>query len=194
MVFSSGFYILSLFGLIFSILVIVSLNPVYSILFLVLSFLCFSILLLLLGLEFIPILLIIIYIGAISILFLFVIMMLDIKIIQKNKDFKKFSPFLFYLIILFTIFSNENINLITCNLHSFYGYWFNCIDNITNIEFLGIILFSHYYIFILLCGIILLLALIGSVVLTLKFDLNTNYQTTSKQIARDLNLAVFFIK
>lgn len=122
MVFSSGFYILSLFGLIFSILVIVSLNPVYSILFLVLSFLCFSILLLLLGLEFIPILLIIIYIGAISILFLFVIMMLDIKIIQKNKDFKKFSPFLFYLIILFTIFSNENINLITCNLHSFYGY------------------------------------------------------------------------
>jgi NADH-quinone oxidoreductase subunit J len=189
------FYSICLAGLIFAILVIVSINPVHSVLFLVLSFFNFSIILFLLGLEFIPILLIIIYVGAIAILFLFVVMMLDIKLSHKNKDIVKFLPFLYFC--SFCIFILEIVTTKFMYLNDFtliYGTWFNSIDSNTNIDILGKVLFIDYYLYVLLSGVILLLALIGSVVLTLKFNISTNYQTISKQISRDLNLAVFFIK
>jgi len=188
------FYSICLAGLIFAILVIVSVNPVHSVLFLVLSFFNFSIILFLLGLEFIPILLIIIYVGAIAILFLFVVMMLDIKISHKNKNITKFVPFLY-----FSSFCAFILEIMTNYIYFndptlIYGFWFNSIDNNTNVDILGKVLFVDYYLYVLLSGVILLLALIGSIVLTLKFDVSTNYQTINKQISRDLNLAVFFIK
>jgi NADH-quinone oxidoreductase subunit J len=189
------FYSICLAGLVFAVLVIVSVNPVHSVLFLVLSFFNFSIILFLLGVEFVPILLIIIYVGAIAILFLFVVMMLDIKLSHKNKDIIKFLPFLYFsslCIFILEIITTKFVHLNDPTL--IYGTWFNSIDNNTNIDIFGKILFVDYYLYVLLSGIILLLALIGSVVLTLKFDVNTNYQTISKQISRDLNLAVFFIK
>jgi NADH-quinone oxidoreductase subunit J len=189
------FYSICLAGLVFAILVIVSVNPVHSVLFLVLSFFNFSIVLFLLGLEFIPILLIIIYVGAIAILFLFVVMMLDIKLSHKNKDVIKFLPFLYFSslsVFILEVVTTKFIHLNDPTL--IYGTWFNSIDNNTNIDILGKVLFVDYYLYVLLSGIILLLALIGSVVLTLKFDVSANYQTISKQISRDLNLAVFFIK
>ena len=87
------FFIFSFIGLVSAFSVISSVNPVHSVLFLVLSFLCFSGLLFLLGLEFIPIILVIIYVGAVAVLFLFVVMMLDIKIAARNNDLGKFTPF-----------------------------------------------------------------------------------------------------
>jgi NADH-quinone oxidoreductase subunit J len=189
------FYSICVAGLIFAVLVIVSVNPVHSVLFLVLTFFNFSIILFLLGLEFIPILLIIIYVGAIAILFLFVVMMLDIKLSHKNKNIIKFLPFLYFssfCILILEIITTKVIHLNNPTL--IYGTWFKFIDNNTNIDILGKVLFVDYYLYVLLSGIVLLLALIGSVTLTLKFDISANYQTISKQISRDLNLAVFFIK
>jgi NADH-quinone oxidoreductase subunit J len=87
------FYFFSFFGLISSFFVVASINPVYSVLFLVSTFICFSCLIFSLGLDFIPIILIIVYVGAVAILFLFVVMMLDIKIAMKNNDINKFAPF-----------------------------------------------------------------------------------------------------
>jgi NADH-quinone oxidoreductase subunit J len=197
MLLSVIFFILFFFGLISALLVIVSVNPVNSIFFLGFSFLIFSILLFLLGLEFIPIIFIIVYVGAITVLFLFIIMMLDIKIAHKNNDFYKFLPILTLFLIAVFVTLNQKLNLIflsLLNFDNFYGNWFICINNIDNIEFLGAVFFIDYYIYILLSGIILLLSLIGSITLTLQFDKNLNYQIINKQIARDLNLAVFFIK
>lgn len=191
------FYIISFAGLLSALLVIVSVNPVHNVLFLALCFFLFSVILLLLGVEFIPILFIIIYIGAIAVLFLFVVMMLDIKLAHKNNDFVKFLPiFILSIFIVYLFF----IGFFTKDILSFndfnliHGNWLNCIDNNTNIEILGKILFIDYYLYVLLSGIVLLLSLIGSIVLTLKFDSKTNYQIISEQISRDLNLAVFFIK
>ena len=191
------FYIISFAGLLSALLVIVSVNPVHKVLFLALCFFFFSVILLLLGVEFIPILFIIIYIGAIAVLFLFVVMMLDIKLAHKNNDFVKFLPiFILSIFIVYLFF----IGFFTKDILSFndfnliHGNWLNCIDNNTNIEILGKILFIDYYLYVLLSGIVLLLSLIGSIVLTLKFDSKTNYQIISEQISRDLNLAVFFIK
>jgi len=98
--------IFSTVGLISAFSVISSVNPVHSVLFLVVSFLCFSGLLFLLGLEFIPIILIIIYVGAVAVLFLFVVMMLDIKIATRNNDLTKFTPFA-YVCFFFMILVSQ---------------------------------------------------------------------------------------
>jgi NADH-quinone oxidoreductase subunit J len=188
------FYSVCLAGLVSAILVVISVNPVHSILFLVLSFFNFSVIIFLIGLEFIPILLIIIYVGAIAILFLFVVMMLDIKVSHKNKSITKFEPFLYFSSFCFFILEITTNYVYLNNYTLIYGTWFNFIDKNTNINILGKALFVDYYLYVLLSGVILLLTLIGAIVLTLKFNVSTNYQTISKQISRDLNLAVFFIK
>jgi NADH-quinone oxidoreductase subunit J len=193
------FFIFSFIGLISAFSVISSVNPVYSVLFLVLSFLCFSGLLFLLGLEFIPIILIIIYVGAVAVLFLFVVMMLDIKIASKNNDIAKFTPFVgFFLIVLFSVSQLvEFSGLIHDNFldqECAYGAWFTIFDNTDSVQLLGRVLFVDYYVYLLLAGIVLLLALVGAVVLTLKFDNTLNYQIISRQMARDANSAVFFIR
>jgi NADH-quinone oxidoreductase subunit J len=193
------FFIFSFIGLISAFSVISSVNPVYSVLFLVLSFLCFSGLLFLLGLEFIPIILIIIYVGAVAVLFLFVVMMLDIKIASKNNDIAKFTPFVgFFLIVLFSVSQLvEFSGLIHDNFldqEYAYGAWFTIFDNTDSVQLLGRVLFVDYYVYLLLAGIVLLLALVGAVVLTLKFDNTLNYQIISRQMARDANSAVFFIR
>ena len=193
------FFIFSFIGLVSAFSVISSVNPVYSVLFLVLSFLCFSGLLFLLGLEFIPIILVIIYVGAVAVLFLFVVMMLDIKIAARNNDIAKFTPFVgFFFFVIFSasqlvefpglIFNNFLDPDIT------YGAWFSIFDNVDSVQLLGRVLFVDYYIYLLLAGIVLLLSLIGAVVLTLKFDNTLHYQIISRQMARDANSAVFFIR
>jgi len=193
------FFIFSFIGLISAFSVISSVNPVYSVLFLVLSFLCFSGLLFLLGLEFIPIILIIIYVGAVAVLFLFVVMMLDIKIASRNNDLAKFTPFVgFFLVVLFSAsqlvefpgFIYENFLDSEC----VYGSWFTIFDNTDSVQLLGRVLFIDYYVYLLLAGIVLLLSLVGAVVLTLKFDNSLNYQIISRQMARDANSAVFFVR
>ena len=87
-------------------------NPVHSVLFLILSFIASSALLFFLEVEFIPFIFIVVYVGAIAVLFLFVVMMLDIKITTVNKDLLKYFPIgsligLFFLIeILHTLYKD----------------------------------------------------------------------------------------
>ena len=168
-------------------------------LFLVLSFLCFSGLLFLLGLEFIPIILVIIYVGAVAVLFLFVVMMLDIKIAARNNDLGKFTPFVgFFFLVIFS--ASQLVEFPGLIFNTFldpecaYGAWFSIFDNVDSVQLLGRVLFIDYYLYLLLAGIVLLLSLIGAVVLTLKFDNTLHYQIISRQMARDANSAVFFIR
>jgi NADH-quinone oxidoreductase subunit J len=193
------FFVFSFIGLVSAFSVISSVNPVYSVLFLTLSFLCFSGLLFLLGLEFIPIILIIIYVGAVAVLFLFVVMMLDIKISLRNNDLAKFTPFVgFFLFVIFL--ASQLVEFPGAVANSFaepdfaYGTWFTIFDNNDSVQLLGQVLFIDYYLYLLLAGIVLLLALVGAVVLTLKFDNSLHYQIISRQMARDANSAVFFIR
>jgi NADH-quinone oxidoreductase subunit J len=86
------FILFSSIIIIASIMVITMQNPVHSVLFLILSFIASSGLLFYLEVEFIPFIFIVVYVGAIAVLFLFVVMMLDIKITTVNKDFLKYFP------------------------------------------------------------------------------------------------------
>ena len=166
-------------------------------LFLVLSFLCFSGLLFLLGLEFIPIILVIIYVGAVAVLFLFVVMMLNVKIAARNNESWKIPPFVgFFFLVIFS--ASQLVEFPGLIFNTFldpecaYGAWFSIFDNVDSVQLFAVVfLFIDYYLYLLLAGIVLLLSLIGAVVLTLKFDNTLHYQIISRQMARDANSAVF---
>lgn len=106
------------FSIIFSLLVIISRNPVHSILYLILVFFCVSLVLLILGVEFIAITFLIVYVGAIAVLFLFVVMMLNIKILELDETFWRYIPVgliissLFFLQIFFTFFDYDWLNFL----------------------------------------------------------------------------------
>lgn len=182
-----------------SIFIITSTNSIHSVLFLVLNFALSTGILLVLEREFLALSFIIIYVGAISVLFLFVIMMLDIKILHNRKDLFRYFPIgiffglifffeVFYVIINIFYTNSYNSNL----LKNFYVNWFKKVDSLTDIIALGQIIYTHYVIQFLLAGIILLLAVLSSVVLT-KDHLLINKQKNQiifKQISRHYKSSV----
>ncbi len=169
-----------------SFFVLTSRNHVHSVMFLILVFVSAAGILLYLGAEFIALIFIIIYVGAIAVLFLFIVMMLDIKINRSKNNVMQYVPFgilfaslfilEFYLsidkLILNVPFKNNNIS------------WYLLIDNLTNIELLGQVLYQEYVICFLLCGILLLIAMLGAIVLTLNFRSQRTNEITTKQLAR----------
>lgn len=187
------FYFFSNVLLISSFMVIVVQNSIYSVLFLVLSFLSASSLLFLLECEFIALLFIIIYVGAIAVLFLFVVMMIDLKSLSLKKDVFKYFPFgifiglVFFSEIILIISENFKDNpYIKSFLYNFYINWFDKMDSLTEIEIVGQILYTNYILQFLISGNILLLAVIGSVYLTLGNNVKTNKsQIIFKQLSRN---------
>ena len=186
------FYFFSGMLLFSSLMIIVVKNAIYSILFLVLSFVMATGLLFLLESEFISLIFIVIYVGAIAVLFLFVIMMLNIKVTNSVKDLLKYFPignflgFVFLIEILLIIFESFNTNPYKNNfLFNFYTNWFEKIDSISDIESLGQILYTYYVPQFLIAGIILLIAVIGSVILTLSHkNVKIKKQDTFRQVSR----------
>jgi NADH-quinone oxidoreductase subunit J len=150
------------------------------------------------NIEFLGLIFIIIYVGAIAVLFLFVIMMLNIK--SQERLFYKTSvitsiflpssisyiTFLFLCYVLQTTFSNENFFLLT---NTYNPVLF--LDGFNNIDILGQTLFNYMGVCFLVAGLILLVALVGSIILTLKFVNVTKGQNVSKQLARSNNIMIF---
>lgn len=178
--------------LISSIFVVMVQNSIYSVLFLVLSFVSAAGVLFLIECEFISLLFIIIYVGAIAVLFLFVVMMLDIKMLNIKKDLIKYFPFglfigmVFLINIIIILFKNfKNNPYQNSFLYNYYTNWFDKIDSITEIEALGQILYTHYVLQFLIAGLILLLAVIGSVSLTInKAKQQIKTQIIFRQLSR----------
>ena len=175
-------------------------NSIYSVLFLVLSFVSSASLLFILECEYISLIFIIIYVGAIAVLFLFVIMMLDVKIASATKDFLKYFPFggfigtIFLIEMLLSVPSIfEKVNPYTVSfLFNYYADWFNKLDYFSEIISVGHILYTDYLVQFLLSGNILLLATIGPVVLvSMKTTKTSKFQVTFKQLARSYNSVLY---
>jgi NADH-quinone oxidoreductase subunit J len=140
-------------------------------------------------------------VGAIAVLFLFVVMMLDIKISEVKGDFLKYLPlgcflgFIFCFEILFNV--SQSIAISTNNL-DFFLYdigWVTKIDYISNIRALGQILYTHYFLYFLESGLILLVAMVGAIVLTLEFEKKSVHkQFIFRQVARDPNKSIHYIE
>ena len=177
-----------------SILIIASKNAITSVLYLICVFLLSALCLLLLGAEFLSVLLVIVYVGAISILFLFVIMMLNLRIVEVYNSLVSFFPIgsflgLFFLFFMFFLIKND-FDLFSLSYTSNNLLELNVISNSllyssSNLYLLGDILYNSYSYMLIYAGLLLLLAMIGSMVLTvdsnyhnIKYKKVNNYMYT----------------
>ena len=187
------FYFFSNILLISALMIIIVQNTIYSVLFLVLSFVASASILFLFECEFVSLMFITIYVGAIAVLFLFVVMMLDIKTIYFTKDSLKYFPFgsfvglVFLVEILLVISKNFKVNPYGSGfLSNFYVNWFDKIDSFIDLAAIGQILYTHYVLQFLIAGIILMLAVVGSVVLTINTATKSaKHQVIFKQLSRN---------
>lgn len=177
-------------------MVITAKNPVHSILNLVLTFIFASVLLLIIGIEFLSLLFIIVYVGAIAILFLFVVMMLNIKRVELVDNTTRYVPIGFIIGIIFlSIIKNKILPSggSVDNIYSAVSYGILngediapsslIINKATNIEAIGQILYTHYFLFFLMAGVILLIAMLGAIVLSIRHEAEIKRQDIFSQIA-----------
>ena len=192
------FYIFASITVASGFMVITSRNPVYSVLFLILAFFNSAGLFLLLGAEFLAMILVIVYVGAVAVLFLFVVMMLDIDFAELREGYTQYLPFgaligailLIELVLVVGAWSlGERVSVAAAAspippLEA----------GITNTEALGRVLFTKYAFFLEAAGVLLLVAMIGAIVLTLRAREGVRRQSPAEQVARDPAGAVSVVK
>lgn len=206
------FFFLSFLIIFNAIMIIININPIHSIFFLILVFVCVTVLLILLGVEFIAMLFLVVYIGAITVLFLFVVMMLNVKIIEFNEKFITYLPIgvflgIIFLIEIFFLISN---NLILWNIGFWESYFLNVneillnnycasfnnyfdIVSLINVEQVAIVLYSKFVYLFFFGGVILLVAMIGAIVLTLNQEFKNKRQDYYKQNISSIKKSIRYI-
>jgi len=193
------FYFFSGIALFSAIMVISARNPVHSVLFLILVFCNSAGLLVLLEAEFLALIFIVVYVGAIAVLFLFVVMMLNVKISEVQEEVLQYLPIggligIVFLLEIFLIIEGDFISLIDSNQDNHvYIDWFAQVDSISNIQTLGNVLYTDYVLFFLLAGVILLIAMVGAIVLTMSTRTSLRRQFIYQQVSRDFDNAVFLV-
>nr|YP_007890643.1 NADH dehydrogenase subunit 6 [Jakoba bahamiensis]AGH24137.1 NADH dehydrogenase subunit 6 [Jakoba bahamiensis] len=189
------FYFFAILSIVSATCVISSTNPIHSVLYLILVFCSSSGLLLLLQVEFLAMVFIMIYVGAIAVLFLFVVMMLNVRLVEFNINMLKYLPLggIIALIFVFEIFLVINNELVESK-SNIVGYinWSENIETITNIDSLGRLIYTEYFYLFLLAGMILLVAMIGAIVLTMYRRAQIKRQNIYSQVSRDFNKTIKF--
>jgi len=191
------FYIFSFAAVLSAIMVIIARNPVHAVLFLILAFFNAAGLFVLLGAEFLAMLLVIVYVGAVAVLFLFVVMMLDIDFAELRAGFISnaglgalVGGIVLLELILVLGFSTYSSNIVGNPAAPVPALG----DNITNTEALGRILYTKYIFFFQAAGLILLVAMVGAIVLTLRHKEGVRRQSISAQVARNPATAMEVVK
>lgn len=180
-----AFYLFALCAIAGGLFTVISRNPVHSVLWLILAFLSSAGLFVLLGAEFVAMLLVIVYVGAVAVLFLFVVMMLDVDFAELKAEMAKYLP----LALLIGV-------VILMQLGMAYGAWQGSDaaggqlanptpEATTNTAALGLILYDRYFLLFQLSGLILLVAMIGAIVLTLRHRTDVKRQDVLAQMYRD---------
>ena len=210
--------LISLLSVLASILVIISKNPVLSVLFLIGLFFCIACFLFLLGLNFIGLSYLLVYVGAVSILFLFILMLINVRVSELTTDTTNSIPLVLAIAIFFSYPARDilPINSVTSHtpitghtllhaivngdLHNLYlilfdnsyaffvtsKLWDGNLAETTQITSIGNIMYSSYSIWLILTSIILLLAMVGCIVITIKkksFGLSDNQRSLAKNSA-----------
>ncbi|PKQ13990.1 MAG: NADH-quinone oxidoreductase subunit J [Alphaproteobacteria bacterium HGW-Alphaproteobacteria-1] len=180
-----SFYLFAAALLVGGLFTVVSRNPVHSVLWLILSFISAAGLFVLLGAEFVAMLLIIVYVGAVAVLFLFVVMMLDVDFAELKAEMAKYMPLALLIgVILLMQFGIA------------FGNWQVADgaeaarravtpEGVENTAALGLLLYDQYFILFQLAGLILLVAMIGAIVLTLRHREGVKRQDVLAQMYRD---------
>lgn len=191
------FYFFSSIAILSAIMVIGARNPIHSVLFLILVFCNATGLLILLEAEFLAMIFLVVYVGAIAVLFLFVVMMLNIRLVEFNEHLLRYLPIgglvgIVFLLELFLIIDSELTPVLNFNLTDSLQVvtWASQIDSLTNMETIGELIYTHYFYLFLVASLILLVAMIGAIVLTLNHRENVKRQEIFAQVARDFEEAI----
>jgi NADH-quinone oxidoreductase subunit J len=173
-------------------MVIAARNPVHSVLFLILAFVNGAGLFVLAGAEFLAMILIVVYVGAVAVLFLFVVMMLDVDFVQLRQGFLNYLPVgglvgLVFLVELLLVVATWAIGpgiprTITAPIPP--------LASVSNTEALGLVLYTRYIYYFQAAGVVLLVAMIGAIVLTLRHKPNVKRQNIAEQNARTPRTAI----
>ncbi|CUH66906.1 NADH-quinone oxidoreductase subunit J [Thalassovita gelatinovora] len=180
-----AFYLFAICAIAGGLFTVISRNPVHSVLWLILAFLSSAGLFVLLGAEFVAMLLIIVYVGAVMVLFLFVVMMLDVDFAELKAEMAKYLPLALLIgVVLLMQFAMA------------YGAWDYAEhaadaraavtpEGVENTAALGQLIYDKYFLLFQLAGLILLVAMIGAIVLTLRHRSNIKRQNVLHQMWRD---------
>ena len=187
-----AFYLFAISVIAGGLMTVLSRNPVHSVLWLILAFLSSAGLFVLLGAEFVAMLLVIVYVGAVAVLFLFVVMMLDVDFSELKAEMAKYMP----LALLIAV-------VLLMQLGIAFGVWeasdkaeglraavTPAADQVHNTKALGLILYDQYFLLFQLAGLILLVAMVGAIVLTLRHRKDVKRQSPVAQMMRDPKLAM----
>ena len=179
-----------------AVMVIAARNPVHSVLFLILAFVNASGLFVLMGAEFLAMILVVVYVGAVAVLFLFVVMMLDVDFAELKQGFLQYVPigaligaiFLAELLLIVGgwVIGPDVAQAITAPIPS--------IATTGNTEALGQVLYTRYVYFFQAAGVVLLVAMIGAIVLTLRHKPQVKRQNVAEQIARTKATSIAIVK
>ncbi|MGQ3486542.1 NADH-quinone oxidoreductase subunit J [Roseovarius pacificus] len=180
-----SFYLFAVSALAGGLFTVISRNPVHSVLWLILAFISSAGLFVLLGAEFVAMLLIIVYVGAVAVLFLFVVMMLDVDFAELKAEMAKYMP----LALLIGVILLMQFGLA-------YGNWHMAEtaetargavapDGVENTAALGLLIYDKYFLLFQTAGLILLVAMIGAIVLTLRHRTDIKRQNVLAQMYRD---------
>jgi NADH-quinone oxidoreductase subunit J len=172
-------------------MVIAARNPVHSVLFLILAFVNAAGLFVLLGAEFLAMILIVVYVGAVAVLFLFVVMMLDVDFAELGQGFLDYLPVgvplgIVFLIELLLVVGARGIGAQVATITAPIPP----ISSVSNTEALGEVLYTRYIYFFQAAGLVLLIAMIGAIVLTLRHKEGVKRQRAADQIARSPATAI----
>ena len=179
-----AFYLLALTMTASAFAVVMSRNPVHSVLFLILSFFSAAGLFVLLGAEFLAMLLVVVYVGAVAVLFLFVVMMLDVDFEALRQGFARYLPL---ALALGGVLSVEMVTVsltVAANGAAKHAQLADGPGAVPNAEAIGRVLYTDYVYFFQAAGMVLLVAMIGAIVLTLKHRDGVKRQNIADQVAR----------
>ena len=180
-----AFYLFALSTITGGLFTVLSRNPVHSVLWLILSFLSSAGLFILLGAEFVAMLLIIVYVGAVAVLFLFVVMMLDVDFASLKAEMAQYLPLglLIVVVLLMELAMGLAVWVPADGAEGVRAA--PTPTDLHNTAALGLLLYDQYFLLFQLAGLILLVAMIGAIVLTIRHRKDIKRQDILAQIYRD---------
>ena len=184
-----AFWLLATVTIVFGLGVVSARNPVHSVLFLIGAFFSAAGLFVLLGAEFLAMLLVVVYVGAVAVLFLFVVMMLDVDFAELRQGFARYMPIggviagglaIEMIMVSYTVATKGAARLNEVPMARGAG----AAANVSNAEAIGRVLYTHYVYFFQAAGMVLLVAMIGAIVLTLRHKPGVKRQVIMDQVLR----------
>jgi len=181
-----AFYVFAFVAIASAVMVISSRNPVHAVLFLILAFFNAAGLFVLMGAEFLAMILVLVYVGAVAVLFLFVVMMLDINYAEMRKGFLQYLPiggmvglilFVELVLVVGTWAADPGIEAVP-------GLPLPAPEEVHNTKAIGNVLYTDYIYLFQAAGLVLLVAMVGAIVLTLRQREGVRRQSIAGQVSR----------